>query len=174
MNMYQSEIILAAVLSRELWNRLRGKTTCSVSQIHTADKVILWRSPQSNLRGQHLEVCFSKKSLKRGCLPACSTSPLTDSTLQRSYTAGHTDPVWHAWPFLGRTAGSPCSVHRLAEKATRCHTGSAIAGLLPQSLLTATSRAGKLLYLGLQKDSHSISEALIHKTRACHVNLAVI
>lgn len=70
MNMYQSEIIPAAVLSRELWNRLRGKTTCSASQIHAADKVILWCSPQSNLRGQHLEVCFSKKSLKRGRLPA--------------------------------------------------------------------------------------------------------
>lgn len=70
MNMYQSEIIPTAVLSRELWNCLRGKTTCSASQIHAADKVILWCSPQSNLRGQHLEVCFSKKSLKRGCLPA--------------------------------------------------------------------------------------------------------
>lgn len=70
MNMYQSEIIPTAVLSRELWNRLRGKTTCSASQIHAADKVILWCSPQSNLRGQHLEVCFSKKSLKRGRLPA--------------------------------------------------------------------------------------------------------
>lgn len=102
MNMYQSEIIPAAVLSRELWNRLRGKTTCSASQIHAADKVILWRSPQSNLRGQHLEVCFSKKSLKRGCLPAPLLPWLT--ALSRGATPQDTliqsdtpDLSWAVW-----------------------------------------------------------------------------
>ncbi|KAA8588106.1 hypothetical protein FQN60_001300 [Etheostoma spectabile] len=47
-------------------------------------------SQHSNLGGQHLEVCFSKKPLKKGRL-ARSTSPLTDSPLQRSPATGHAD-----------------------------------------------------------------------------------
>lgn len=160
MNMYQSEIIPTAVLSRELWNRLRGKTTCSASQIHAADKVILWCSPQ--LKRTALRSMFLQK-VPEERPPACSASPLTDSTLQRSYTAGHADPVWHAWPFLGRTAGSPCSTHCLAEKATPCHAGSAITALLPRPPLTATSGAGKSYTQDSISDSHSISEAPITK-----------
>lgn len=140
MNMYQSEIIPTAVLSRELWNRLRGKTTCSASQIHAADKVILWCSPQSNLRGQHLEVCFSKKSLKRGCLPAPLLPWLT--ALSRGATPQDT-MIQSDTPDLSWAV-------RLARHAARTawlkrpHHASAITALLPRPPLTATSGAGIL------------------------------
>lgn len=132
-------------------------------------------------------VMLSTKQLKRTALrsmflqkvpeerlPACSASPLTDSTLQRSYTAGHADPVWHAWPFLGRTAGSPCSTHRLAEKATPCHAGSAITALLAPASPYCHLRSRQVVYSGLNLRQPLNLRGSHHKTRPYHQNLAVI
>lgn len=166
----RSEISLAALLGASLGSRLREK--------HPAQQAIVirqtWRSPQRNLRGLHLWVCFSKKKRKKKASeesgPACSTSPLTDSTFQGSHAAAHaqwssltrlTFPGPHGW------LTAPCP----AEKATQCYAEAVPSLPRPTSPpLTTISRAGKVN----ASDSHSIWEALNCKTRVWPLNLAVI
>lgn len=147
------------------------KTTYSTSHIDSAAKVMPWCFPQSNIRGQNLEVCFPKKPPEEN-RQACSTSPLTDSTLQRSHAAGHahwssltrlTFPGLHGW-LTAHRALPGWKGH--AMPCRQCHRCP------PRHPLTAISRAGKVN--ALRKDSHSIWEALNCKTRVCHLNLAVI
>lgn len=160
----------AARLGAGLWSRLREK--------EPAEQTIVvqrtWRSPQSNLRGLHLWVCFppahTQKRASEESGAACSTSPLTDSTFQGSHAAVHahwssltclTFPGPHGW----LTALCP------AEKATQYYAGGAI----PASPYTHYHlEHGQGECFGLQRDSHSIWEALNCKTRVWPRNLAVI
>lgn len=118
------------------------KTSHSASHIHLAT-VIPWHSAQSDLRVQHSKICFSKKPRHRVSY-ACSTSLLTDSTLQRSHAAGHahwssltrlTFPGKQDW-FAMQRLKRPYSARQYHH---RTHPPPQ-----PPTSLTATSRAGKV------------------------------
>lgn len=163
----RSEISLAALLGASLGSRLREKQPAQQGIVIRQT----WRSPQRNLRGLHLWVCFSKKKRKKKGLwreRACLL---------------HFSPDWQHIP--GEPRSSTCTVIQSdtpdLSRATRLayrtlpgwkgHTmlcrGSAIAASPP---LTTISRAGKVN----ASDSHSIWEALNCKTRVWPLNLAVI
>lgn len=106
----RSEISLAALLGASLGSRLREKQPAQQGIVIRQT----WRSPQRNLRGLHLWVCFSKKKkekkkrpLKRAGLPAPLLPWLTAHSRGATQQHMHSDPVWHAWPFPGHTAGLP-------------------------------------------------------------------
>lgn len=111
-----------------------------------------------------------KKEASEESKPACSTSPLTDSTFQGSHAAVHahwssltclTFPGPHGWLIV------LCP----AEKATQHYAG----GASPASPCTHYHlEHGQGECFGLQRDSHSIWEALNCKTRLWPRNLAVI
>jgi len=114
--------------------------------MHAADEVIPWDSPQSNLRGQHLEVRFSR-SPRRG--PTCQPHFFTDwQHTPRSHTAGHAH-----WSSLTRLTfpgprswlTEPHGVHGWKGHTRPRWSWHFCPSWLP---LTATSRTGKLYVCG--------------------------
>ena len=119
-------------------NSPERKTTCSTRHIHSADMTL---SAKQLKRPTLKSYVPPKKPLKSAGLPAPLLPWLTAHSRGSTLQDTHTDPVWHAWPFPGRTAGSPHTAPCAAEKATRCQAGSATAAHLGPSLLPSREQA---------------------------------
>lgn len=149
-----------------LWNRLRKKRPSQQAIFMQQTRQCMTLSTEQ-LRRTALRGMFLQKAPEERQARPLHFSPDWQHTPPQDT---QTDPVWHAWPFLGCTAGSLCKGALPGWKGQtmprrQCH------GLLCPPLPYCHLKSWQGQCLGQREDSHSIWEALNHKTRVCQLHL---